>query len=53
LEATGDSSQFDNVRQACVVLMGCLARHLDPADERVKSIFGTLLDTLATPSEKV
>jgi hypothetical protein len=53
LEKIGKSGQYDNVRQACVVLMGGLAKHLDPKDSRVKSIFGTLIDTLSTPSEKV
>jgi len=53
LDKVGSSGQYDNVRQACVVLMGSLARHLSPTDSRVKSIFGTLIDTLSTPSEKV
>ena len=33
--------------------MGSLARHIDPQDRRVKSIFDTLIETLGTPSEKV
>lgn len=53
LENATKSRRFDNVRQACVVLMGSLAKHLDPKDKRVKSIFETLLETLSTPSEKV
>ena len=53
LEQAGKTGQSDNVRQACVVLMGSLARHIDPKDPRVKSIFDTLIETLATPSEKV
>lgn len=53
LEKAEKSRRFDNVRQACVVLMGSLAKHLDPKDKRVKSIFDTLLETLSTPSEKV
>ena len=53
LDQSGDMAHLDRVRQSCVVLMGCLARHIDPKDPRVKSIFATLLDTLSTPSEKV
>ncbi|ODN04906.1 Translational activator GCN1 [Orchesella cincta] len=53
LEKAEKTRRFDNVRQACVVLMGSLAKHMDPKDKRVKSIFDTLLETLATPSEKV
>ncbi|CAG7827579.1 unnamed protein product [Allacma fusca] len=53
LDQAGKTGQYDNVRQACVVLMGSLARHIDPKDSRVKSIFDTLIETLATPSEKV
>jgi len=53
LDQPGDSGSLDRVRQSCVVLMGCLARHIDPKDPRVKSVFTTLIDTLSTPSEKV
>lgn len=53
LDKAEKSRHFDKVRQACVVLMGSLAKHLDPNDKRVRSIFDTLLDTLSTPSEQV
>lgn len=52
LDQPGDTAHSDRVRESCVVLMGCLARHIDPKDARVKSIFATLLDALSTPSEK-
>lgn len=47
------SAQFDAIKQAVVVLMGCLARHLDKDDERIKPIFQRLIQALSTPSQTV
>ncbi|KAL4419436.1 hypothetical protein ABPG77_006363, partial [Micractinium sp. CCAP 211/92] len=46
-------SQYDNVRGGAVVFLGTLARHLDVDNPKVKSIVGTLLEVLNTPSESV
>ncbi|KAL4444093.1 hypothetical protein ABPG75_011830 [Micractinium tetrahymenae] len=45
--------QYDNVRGGAVVFLGTLARHLDAGNPKVKSIVGTLLEVLNTPSESV
>lgn len=47
------SSKFDNIRQAVVILMGSLARHLDKTDPRIKPIVQRLLTALSTPSQQV
>ncbi|PRW50843.1 Translational activator GCN1 isoform A [Chlorella sorokiniana] len=46
-------SQYDAVRGGAVVFLGTLARHLDPENPKVRSIVGTLLEVLTTPSESV
>ncbi|BGP36319.1 translational activator of GCN4 [Rhodotorula kratochvilovae] len=50
--STGDEAQ-DHITEALVILFGRLARHLDPADPRVKTVIGRLVDALKTPSEVV
>lgn len=47
------SANFDAVKQAVVVLMGCLARHLEKDDDRIKPIFSRLIQALSTPSQTV
>ncbi|KAH1001345.1 eIF-2-alpha kinase activator GCN1-like isoform X2 [Dendroctonus ponderosae] len=47
------SANFDAVKQAVVVLMGCLARHLEKDDARIKPIFSRLIQALSTPSQTV
>lgn len=47
------SSHYDNIRQAVVILMGSLARHLNKEDERIQPIVKRLLAALSTPSQTV
>ncbi|XP_074026538.1 lethal (3) 80Fj [Leptinotarsa decemlineata] len=47
------ASSYDAVKQAVVILMGCLARHLDKDDERIKPIVIRLIQALSTPSQTV
>lgn len=47
------SSHYDNIRQAVVILMGSLARHMNKDDERIQPIVKRLLAALSTPSQTV
>lgn len=53
LDKAPKSSSYDNIRQAVVILMGSLARHLDKDDERIQPIVKRLLAALSTPSQQV
>lgn len=53
LDKAPKSSHYDNIRQAVVILMGSLARHLDKDDERIQPIVKRLLAALSTPSQTV
>src|SRR5437667_7988745 len=54
LDAPAISSDVhDRIREACVILLGGAARHLDPVDARTDTIIDKLLATLKTPSESV
>ncbi|RZF42658.1 hypothetical protein LSTR_LSTR001453 [Laodelphax striatellus] len=53
LDKAPDSGSYDAIRQSVVILMGCLARHLDRDDKKIKPIIGKLIDALATPSQQV
>ncbi|XP_066249177.1 stalled ribosome sensor GCN1 [Euwallacea similis] len=53
MSKSSKSAHFDAVKQAVVVLMGTLARHLDKDDERIKPIFCRLIQALSTPSQTV
>jgi len=53
LEAPNKGSEFDNVKEAVVILYGALARHLKAGDKRVPTVVRRLLSTLSTPSETV
>lgn len=53
LDKAPKSSLYDNVRQAVVILMGSLARHLEKDDERIQPIVNRLLAALSTPSQQV
>lgn len=54
LDAPAKSSEVhDRIREACVILLGSTARHLEVTDERTDSIIDKLLATLRTPSESV
>ncbi|CAH0556041.1 unnamed protein product [Brassicogethes aeneus] len=47
------SAHYDAVKQAVVILMGSLARHLDKDDVRIKPIVMRLIQALSTPSQTV
>lgn len=51
--SSSSSSREDSVRQATVVFLGALARHLDKSDAKIPTITDTLVQALATPSEPV
>lgn len=53
LDKAPNASEFDNIRQAVVILMGSLARHLDKEDKRIEPIVNRLLAALSTPSQQV
>nr|XP_019554630.2 eIF-2-alpha kinase activator GCN1 [Aedes albopictus] len=53
LDEAPNNSDYDNIRQAVVILMGSLARHLDRDDERIQPIVNRLLAALSTPSQQV
>ncbi|CAG9808270.1 unnamed protein product [Chironomus riparius] len=53
LDKAPNVPSFDNIRQAVVILMGSLARHLDKEDKRIEPIVYRLLTALATPSQQV
>lgn len=43
----------DIIRESVVILLGTLACHLEPKDPRISKIVEKLMETLATPSERV
>lgn len=47
------TADYDPVRQSIVILMGNLARHLDPGNPKVKPIVAQLIAALSTPSQEV
>uniref|UniRef100_A0A8D8V396 eIF-2-alpha kinase activator GCN1 n=1 Tax=Cacopsylla melanoneura TaxID=428564 RepID=A0A8D8V396_9HEMI len=51
--APKNSASYDSVRQSVVILMGSLARHLEPTDARIKPIVKKLIEALSTPSQQV
>lgn len=53
LDKAPNNSDFDLIRQAVVILMGSLARHLDKDDKRIQPIVQRLLAALSTPSQQV
>ncbi|XP_055638459.1 eIF-2-alpha kinase activator GCN1 [Toxorhynchites rutilus septentrionalis] len=53
LDKAPNNSDYDNIRQAVVILMGSLARHLDRDDARIQPIVNRLLAALSTPSQQV
>ncbi|XP_050665162.1 eIF-2-alpha kinase activator GCN1 isoform X1 [Leptidea sinapis] len=53
LDTAPKSGGFDAVRQSVVLLVGSLARHLEPSDARVKPIALRLIAALSTPSQQV
>jgi hypothetical protein len=53
LDKAPNNSDYDNIRQAVVILMGSLARHLDKDDKKIEPIVHRLLAALSTPSQQV
>lgn len=53
LDKAPKSQSFDNIRQAVVILMGSLARHLEKDDKRIEPIVRRLITALSTPSQQV
>ncbi|XP_049305778.1 eIF-2-alpha kinase activator GCN1 isoform X1 [Bactrocera dorsalis] len=53
LDKAPKSQSYDNVRQAVVILMGSLARHLEADDTRIEPIVRRLISALSTPSQQV
>ncbi|KAJ3294416.1 translational activator of GCN4 [Borealophlyctis nickersoniae] len=47
------SGTHDTIREACVILLGTLAQHLDPSDRMIPEVIDKLIETLKTPSEPV
>jgi HEAT repeat protein len=43
----------DNIRESIVILMGTLARYLEPTNPRIAETISRLIETLNTPSEVV
>ncbi|KAG7093730.1 hypothetical protein E1B28_007382 [Marasmius oreades] len=43
----------DQIKEAVVIFLGRVARHLDPSDTRISSIVDRLVHALKTPSEQV
>ena len=48
-----NSERHDHIRESVIILLGALAKHLEPTDERIPAIVERLLATLKTPSEPV
>ncbi|XP_026329507.1 eIF-2-alpha kinase activator GCN1 isoform X2 [Hyposmocoma kahamanoa] len=53
LDTAPKSRGFDAVRQCVVLLVGSLARHLEPTDARIEPITMRLISALNTPSQQV
>ncbi|KAK7475223.1 hypothetical protein BaRGS_00033527, partial [Batillaria attramentaria] len=53
LATAPDTASNDTVRQSIVILMGNLAKHLDPDNPKVKPIVAQLVSALSTPSQEV
>ncbi|CAG9783453.1 unnamed protein product [Diatraea saccharalis] len=53
LDKAPKSGGYDAVRQSVVLLVGSLARHLEPDDARIKPITLRLVAALSTPSQQV
>ena len=53
LSSAPDTASNDAVRQSIVILMGCLAKHLDKDNPKIKPIVAQLIGALSTPSQEV
>lgn len=53
LDNAPKEQKYDDARQSVVILMGSLAKHLDPTDAKVRPIMRQLILALNTPSQQV
>ena len=53
LDNAPKEQKYDDARQSVVILMGSLAKHLDPSDPKVRPIMRQLILALNTPSQQV
>ncbi|TBU31959.1 ARM repeat-containing protein [Dichomitus squalens] len=54
LASTGaGTEESDHIKEAVVILIGRIARHLDPSDARLPAIVERLVGALRTPAEQV
>lgn len=53
LDSAPKSGSYDAVREAVVLLVGSLARHLEPDDVRLRPIALRLVAALSTPAQQV
>ena len=53
LDNAPKEQKYDDARQSVVILMGSLAKHLDPEDPKVRPIMRQLILALNTPSQQV
>ncbi|KAK5645447.1 hypothetical protein RI129_006747 [Pyrocoelia pectoralis] len=53
MDKSSKSAHLDAVKQAVVILMGSLAKHLEKDDPRIKPIVKRLISALSTPSQSV
>ncbi|KAF2363096.1 HEAT repeat [Trinorchestia longiramus] len=53
LKSAPNHASFDTVRQSVIILMGLLAKHLDPTNPKIKPIVAKLVEALSTPSQSV
>ncbi|KAA0196165.1 hypothetical protein HAZT_HAZT009592 [Hyalella azteca] len=53
LKSAPNHASFDTVRQSVIILMGLLAKHLDPTNPKIKPIVAKLVEALSTPSQPV
>uniref|UniRef100_A0A6G1S5U8 Translational activator GCN1 n=1 Tax=Aceria tosichella TaxID=561515 RepID=A0A6G1S5U8_9ACAR len=53
LTKSSKTSENDNTRRNVIILLGTMAKHLDPNDAQVKTILAHLIQALETPSQVV
>ena len=53
LTKSAKTSDNDNTRRNVIILLGTMAKHLDPNDAQVKAILAQLIQALNTPSQMV
>lgn len=53
LSKSGKTVENDNIRKNVIILLGTMAKHLEPTDPQVKAILAQLIQALNTPSQVV